>query len=692
MSIQEMEVLKQHYLDEMKCLINSEYHDETKIAELKENFNDMSIEIRKKEKLLQLEQWANLSTYPSKRLNSFCYDEDYTIAVTPSLLPKEPDNSLSMGDEHLDTIPATESDEFIKSSVENLIPIPSESKGIPEHMCDVPFHDNSPPLAVSKDQFEDFFDSNDEFSLIDDDSFSIDNIDIVEASPPDSELVSSEVMEIVIPKVRMIDEDILLTIQDDILREKLLNVNRLIAKIKALNDNPTPSFDFMTKSSSTSLNSLLEETNTFDNSLPEFKTFCFDVEEISSGSTTTCSDISLSEYEVFYDDHVKEISSDSPTTYSDSSLYESFIFDLLIKPFPPADKSDFNEFTDDLIHFISPPEYDCFLFKIKPNSGDFTMDVVEDIFPTREPRVQHAFPTHDVPAREEFTTFSNILFDADYEFDSSDDQLFSDEDAPEKIFSNPLFEEEIIPMKIDQHPHNAESDLIESLRTHDSSLIISSKIDSFLDEFVGELTLLKSIPSRIDETDCDPEEDIRLIKKLLYDNSSPRPPKEFVSANSDVEIESFSPFPIPVKDSDSLMEEIDLSFTLDHPMPPGIEDDDYDSERDILILKDLPCNDTLSIPELESFHFDIPSFSHPPIKPPDGNTGILNVKMVGDISDQKVPMHKLMITLVPNQEKSPDLLYHRGLKTFQPSSKYSMMIRGKNHPILDVPLFYFYPP
>nr|GEW63455.1 hypothetical protein [Tanacetum cinerariifolium] len=398
MSIQEIEDLKHQYLDEMKRLINSEYRDEIKIAELKQNFNGMSIEIRKKEKLLQLEQWANLSTCPSQRYNSFCYDddddEDYTIAVTPSLSTGEPDNSLSMGDKHLDTVPATESDEFIKSSVENLIPIPSESEGIPDNMCDVPFHDNSPPLDVSKDQFEDFSDSNEEFSSTDDDSFSIDSIDYVEASPPDYELVSSEVMKIVIPEVGGIDNDILLTIQDDILHEKLLNVNRLIAKIEALNDNPTPSSDFMTKSSFTSLNSLLEETNTFDNSLPEFD---------------------------FYDDHVKEISSGSPTTHSDSSLYESFIFDLSIKPFPPADRSDFNEFIDDLIYFISPPEYDCFLFKIEPNSGDFTMDVVEDISPTREPRVQHALPTHDVPAREEFTTLSNILFDADYEFDSSDD-------------------------------------------------------------------------------------------------------------------------------------------------------------------------------------------------------------------------------------------------------------------------------
>nr|GFD11756.1 hypothetical protein [Tanacetum cinerariifolium] len=106
-----------------------------------------------------------------------------------------------MGDEHLDTIPETKSNEFIKSGVENLILIPSESEGIPEHMCDMPFHDNSPPLDVSKDQFEDLSKSNEEFSSTDDDSFSFDKIDYVEASPLDSELVSSKVTEIVIPEV-----------------------------------------------------------------------------------------------------------------------------------------------------------------------------------------------------------------------------------------------------------------------------------------------------------------------------------------------------------------------------------------------------------------------------------------------------------------------------------------------------------
>nr|GEU49441.1 hypothetical protein [Tanacetum cinerariifolium] len=347
---------------------------------------------------------------------TICYndddEEDCTIAITPILSTEEPDNSLIMGDKNLNTISATESDEFIKSSKENLVPIPSESKGIPDHMCDVPFHDNSPPLDISKDQFEDFSNFNDDSTLIDDDSFSIDNIEYVEASPPDSELISSEVMEIVIPKLGGIDADILLTIKDDILRKKLLNINLLIANIKALKDNPTPSYDFMTKSSSTSLNFLLEETNTFDNSLPESKTFCFDSEENSSGSTTTRSDISLPDYEVFYDDHVKEISG-STTTHSDSSLYDLFIFDLSINPFPPSGRSDFYEFTDELAHIISLPEYDCFCFKNKPNSGDFTMDVVEDIFPTRELRVHvhNVLPTHPtLQLNLDFILFSESLF------------------------------------------------------------------------------------------------------------------------------------------------------------------------------------------------------------------------------------------------------------------------------------------
>nr|GFD03822.1 hypothetical protein [Tanacetum cinerariifolium] len=139
------------------------------------------------------------------------------------------------------------------------------------------------------------------------------------------------------------------------------------------------------------------------------------------------------------------------------------------------------------------------------------------------------------------------------------------------------------------------------------------------------------------------------------------------------------------------MEEIDLSFNPDDPMPSGIKDDDYDSERDIPILEELLENYSLSLPANESYHFDIPSPYRPPAKPPDGNTGTLNIKMIGDVSDQKVPILGLTITRVLNQEKSPDLLSHQGLEAFQPSAKCPMIINGKNTPVLDVPLFHFYP-
>nr|GEZ38024.1 hypothetical protein [Tanacetum cinerariifolium] len=265
-----------------------------------------------------------------------------------------------MGDKHLDTISATESNEVIKSSVEDLVPIPSESEGIPDTMCDVPIE--------AKDHFEIVKNSNDDYSSSDDDSLYYENIEYVEASPHDSEFISLELEKIVIPE----DEEN----EDDNLREKLLKVNLLIAEIEALNDNPTPSSEFLTKSSSTSPKSFLEGTNTFHNSLPEFENFCFDLEEISSGSTTTHSDISLPEYEAFsfYDDHIEDISSGGTTTHSDLSLpeYDSFIFDLSNDQFPPTDKSDFTheEFGDEPAHIISPPEYDCFYFGNLLDSGN----------------------------------------------------------------------------------------------------------------------------------------------------------------------------------------------------------------------------------------------------------------------------------------------------------------------------------
>nr|GEW65469.1 hypothetical protein [Tanacetum cinerariifolium] len=170
-------------------------------------------------------------------------DEDYTIAITPVLSTEEPVDSLIMKDEHLDTILAMESDEV--TSVEDLVPIPSESEGVPDNMCG--------------------------------------------ASPPDSELVSLE------------------EVKDDILREKLLNIHLLIDKIESFNDNPTP--DRVLKSPSLfhipveDSDSFFKKSDTSlsysDNSLPEFETFSDHPEETSCGSTTTHADYSLPKYDSF---------------------------------------------------------------------------------------------------------------------------------------------------------------------------------------------------------------------------------------------------------------------------------------------------------------------------------------------------------------------------------------------------------
>ncbi|GKE83072.1 hypothetical protein Tco_1553072 [Tanacetum coccineum] len=264
-----------------------------------------------------------------------------------------------------------------------------------------------------------------------------------------------------------------------------------------------------------------------------------------------------------------------------------------------------------------------------------------------------------------------------------------------------------------ENPHhfNAESDLIESLLNQDISIVSSPKFDSLLEEFPGELAHIDLISLEIDEANFDLEEEIRLIEKLLYDNSSPRPPKELNPEVSNAITESFSSSPIPVEDIDFLMEEIDLFLTPDDSMPPSIENDDYDSEGDILFLEELLSNDYPSLPENESFHFDVPSSPRPPVKPPDDgiyfepDTGLLNAKVVGDISKHYVLMPRLLTTqptLCPvidtllsfssENEEKVHLLSHQGFKAFQLFSESPMMIYGGNIPTLDVPYLHFYPP
>ncbi|GJX68014.1 putative reverse transcriptase domain-containing protein [Tanacetum coccineum] len=230
-------------------------------------------------------------------------DEDIYHCNQPVLPTKEPVNSLSMGDEHLNTIPATESDQVIKSSVENLVPIPT-------------FKEHSKTII----------DSNNDSSSSDEDSLRSSISRCITLMLRSSAL---EVVEIVIHEVRGI--------------------------------NPAPSSDDMTKSSSTSL--------TFWRRLTPLI-------------------IPSPESELLLDLEREVVSS-----YHYPSVFHH------------------EEFADELAHIISPPEYDHFCFKTEPELGNLTMDVVNDIFPTREPRVHvpNVLPTHPT-LDTDFILLSEPLF------------------------------------------------------------------------------------------------------------------------------------------------------------------------------------------------------------------------------------------------------------------------------------------
>nr|GEW13377.1 hypothetical protein [Tanacetum cinerariifolium] len=679
------------------------------------------IQKKQEEKQIEEDQAANAQYWkiPACRND----DDDYNFAITPN----EPVDSLSMGDENLYTIPAMESDEFIKSCVENLIPNPSESEG--ENGCDVP--------ACFTTFSNILFDAEYEFDSVDDPSLSDEDVpekiflnplfeeEIISMKiDPHHFNVESDLIEsllnhdsFIIPSSSKIDsfldefaEEIDLTFNPDypmspsikdadydserniLIREELLDNYSLSLPVNESFHFDIPSFfrplakppdgntgilniktmgDISKQKLSSEFPMMIHGKNIpiLDVSLfhlyplDQFKVThkayqCQTMNEDYYHEQNSCYDYNSigfdqsqpQQYTVnhpIFNAHNDFLDSQNKFTIAQTKIMEQMtsltsMCAMILACRDDDDDYNFVITTNEPVDSLSMGDENLYTI-LAMESDEFIKSCVENLIPN--PSESEGENGCDVPAC--FTTFSNILFDVEYEFDSVDDQSLSDEDVPKKIFLNPLFEEEIISMKIDPHHFNDESDLIESLLNHDSFIISSSlKIDSFLDEFAGELTLLKSILSRIDKTECHPENQIQ---------------------------------------------EIDLTFNPDYPMSPSIKDADYDSERNILIREELLDNYSLSLPVNESFHFDIPSFFRPLAKPPDGNTGILNIKTMGDISEQKVPIPGLMITLVLNQEKSPDLLSHRSLEIFQLSSEFPMMIHGKNIPILDVPLFHLYP-
>nr|GEW31796.1 hypothetical protein [Tanacetum cinerariifolium] len=307
-------------------------------------------------------------------------------AVTPILSTKEPEYSPSMRYEHLNTTPETESDEIIKSGVEELVPVLIENEVTSEDKreCDVPVCENYP---ICDDHSKIFSDSNN-----DDDISSDDN---------DFEDIEG----------RGCLEDVF-QIQDVVLREKLLSINRLIANIESLNDNPTP--DCVLNSSVSFPISKESDNSLSDNLSPEFETFCDHTEETRSGNTTTHADDFLPEYDSFcfeiepdqesinvikndiFDDSSSDPLLEEANLFlaSDNSIppgIENFAYDsegdirflkaLLIDesiPFPNNESSDSDHFYNP--SFPQPPlEPPDAKFDFEPDTGDEIPVVINTI-------------------------------------------------------------------------------------------------------------------------------------------------------------------------------------------------------------------------------------------------------------------------------------------------------------------------
>ncbi|GKA22448.1 ribonuclease H-like domain-containing protein [Tanacetum coccineum] len=162
-------------------------------------------------------------------------DDEYTViwrrpkAIRPDELSEESEDSLIMKDEHLDTIPEKESDEVIKSSVEDLVPIPSESEDFSdnESECDVPVNDETFPTFTTFSN--PLFDSNDDFTSSDDESLSDEDVPMEIFKIYSNHLFDDE--EIISPKIDPHSFN-----AESNLIESLLNRNTLI--------DSSPKFDF----------------------------------------------------------------------------------------------------------------------------------------------------------------------------------------------------------------------------------------------------------------------------------------------------------------------------------------------------------------------------------------------------------------------------------------------------------------
>nr|GEX59753.1 hypothetical protein [Tanacetum cinerariifolium] len=346
--------------------------------------------------------------------------------VTPILSTEEPEYSASMGYENPNTTPETKSDEIIKSGVEELVPILSENEVTLEDTreCDMPVCENS---LVCNNHYEIFFDSkNDDDISNDDDDF--EDVEYVEASLFDPEIVSVEEENVVYQEEEEIDLEDISQIQDVVHREKLLSVTRLIPNIESLNDNPTP--DCVLNSSVSNPISEESDNSLSDNFSPEFKTFCDHTEETRSGNTTTHANDSLPEYDSFCfeiePDQERLINVAKNDIFDESTrdplLEEAGLFLAFDNSIPPG----IENFADDSkgdIHFLEELLIDDSIPFLVNESPDSDFDNPSILRPPPEPPDAETDSEEEIPVvmydndeleclnpRDEFDDYFSFMF------------------------------------------------------------------------------------------------------------------------------------------------------------------------------------------------------------------------------------------------------------------------------------------
>nr|GEX74412.1 hypothetical protein [Tanacetum cinerariifolium] len=189
-------------------------------------------------------------------------------------------------------------------------------------------------------------------------------------------------------------------------------------------------------------------------------------------------------------------------------------------------------------HLSTTPETE--LDKVTKSSAKNLLPILSECKVTSEDESKCDMPIQD-QSSSVFTTFSNPLFKDNDDLTSSDDESLSEEDVPieeSKVYSNPLFDDDEI--NFDELESHVESNF-------DALIDSSQKID-YLQEFSGELA---HINLEITKSNFDFEEEIRLIENLLYDNSSPRSPKELNAEIANTIVESIPSSLIPVQNNES---------------------------------------------------------------------------------------------------------------------------------------------